>query len=399
MRTAYWFTPLLALLAISHAHQVWRTSERLHALETADAWSAESVRLELKREGRSAGQAELNAKELGHLNQRLSVLDHWRVDFDSFTAATRSSQAILREEMRQALAASRSISSPSPHEHEVEEHLAATLSKCEQRLDSSDGALADLRMRFESNRLSLVALHEAAAQTTPHANGHRWNNLLGPAVQLSGGGTIGSAVLLPGELTAQGWRTRVLTAWHVVRDIRLGLGKNAPIPVMVYSEDGSVRKEEARLLCRNTTMDIALLELTSTNTKLPEVRLASRETLNAIEVFEPIYAVGCPLGNDPIPTYGQLSDSHHDVDGTNHWMISAPTYIGNSGGGIFHAETDELIGIFSKIYTHGTLRPTVIPHMGLAVPLAEIYDWLEHEGYASLTPTQAIPLVAAASAR
>ena len=80
-------------------------------------------------------------------------------------------------------------------------------------------------------------------------------------------------------------------------------------------------------------------------------------------------------------------------------MISAPTYIGNSGGGIFHASTDELIGIFSKIYTHGTLRPTVIPHMGLAVPLDEIYDWLEVEGFASLTPQPTEPIVATASAR
>ena len=31
----------------------------------------------------------------------------------------------------------------------------------------------------------------------------------------------------PGELSKSGWRTRVLTAWHVVRDIRLGLGEEA----------------------------------------------------------------------------------------------------------------------------------------------------------------------------
>ena len=179
----------------------------------------------------------------------------------------------------------------------------------------------------------------------------------------------------------------------------LGLGEDALIPVMIYSEDGSAREERARLLCKDAGMDIALLEITSTNARLPQARLASRERLREIEVFEPIYAVGCPLGNDPIPTHGQLSDPHHEVDGTNHWMISAPTYIGNSGGGIFHASSDELIGIFSKIYTHGTLRPTVIPHMGLAVPLDEIYDWLEVEGFASLTPQSTEPIVATASAR
>ena len=59
---------------------------------------------------------------------------------------------------------------------------------------------------------------------------------------------------------------------------------------------------------------------------------------------------------------------------------NAPTYIGNSGGGIFDAESHELLGIFSKIYTHGNLRPTVVPHMGLVTPLQDIYAWCEEIG-------------------
>jgi hypothetical protein len=59
---------------------------------------------------------------------------------------------------------------------------------------------------------------------------------------------------------------------------------------------------------------------------------------------------------------------------------------GNSGGGVFDAETHELLGIFTKIYTHGTLRPTVVPHMGLATPLPAVYDWLGQIGFAKLEP-------------
>jgi S1-C subfamily serine protease len=222
---------------------------------------------------------------------------------------------------------------------------------------------------------------------------------MGPAVQISGGGTVGSAVILPSESSEGAWRTQLLTAWHVVRDIRLGLGEDALIPVTIYNEDGSSRPEEAKLLCQDATLDIALLELTSTGSRLPGAQLASRADLAEIKVFEDVYAVGCPLGNDPIPTHGKLSDTNHMVEGTRHWMISAPTYIGNSGGGIFHAETEALVGIFSKLYTHGSLRPTVVPHMGLAIPLTEVYDWLEGEGYASLVPDQAEPVMAAATSR
>jgi len=397
MRTALWLTSLLAILGVSQAYNAWKTSERLHALETSETWSGEYARLDRERATQVSEQARVQAQELEHLHERFTELSQWRADFQTFAAATRASERILRDELRQAIE-DNCASSPESAEA-TEARLSATLSECQERLDAADGVMADLRMRFESNRTSLAMLTEAAATAKIPSESGRWQNLMGPAVQLAGGGTIGSAVLLPGEPSKGGWRTRVLTAWHVVRDIRLGLGEDALIPVMVYSEDGSVREEEARLLCRDASMDVALLEITSTNARLPAVRLASRERLRAVEVFEPIYAVGCPLGNDPIPTHGQLSDSHHDVDGTNHWMISAPTYIGNSGGGIFHAETDELIGIFSKIYTHGTLRPTVIPHMGLAVPLDEIYEWMEREGYASLTPAESEPVVATASSR
>jgi hypothetical protein len=69
-------------------------------------------------------------------------------------------------------------------------------------------------------------------------------------------------------------------------------------------------------------------------------------------------------------------------------MISAPTYIGNSGGGIFDAESHELLALFTKIYTHGTVRPMVVPHMGLATPLIAVYDWLDRVGYAALEPSR-----------
>ena len=63
------------------------------------------------------------------------------------------------------------------------------------------------------------------------------------------------------------------------------------------------------------------------------------------------------------------------------WMISAPTYIGNSGGGIFRVADHRLVGIFSKIYTHGSARTTIVPHMGLATPLPVIYEWLDRSGH------------------
>ena len=396
MRTSLWLTPLLAFMAASQAYQAWETSQRLRTLETKGAWAAENQRIDDQLAARSSERAAAQARELSLLKDQLQALGHWRSEFDSFAARTRSSERSLREEIRRSLT-SAANTRPASAEQEFAK-ITATLSSCEERLNSTDGALTDLRERLEATELPAAEVRSSSASLLTEA-ATRWHKLMGPAVQLSGGGTVGSAVLLPSEQIESGWRTQLLTAWHVVRDIRLGLGDDALIPVTIYNEDGSSRREEARLLCRDATLDIALLELTAKDTKFPGVQLASRTALAEIKVFEDVYAVGCPLGNDPIPTHGKLSDTSHMVEGTRHWMISAPTYIGNSGGGIFHAETEELVGVFSKLYTHGSLRPTVVPHMGLAIPLTEVYDWLEGEGYASLIPDHAEPVMAAASSR
>ena len=218
-----------------------------------------------------------------------------------------------------------------------------------------------------------------------------WQGMVGPTVQLAGEMTVGSGVLLksqpiPGTDT---FETLLITAWHVVRDIRADSGeKDPPIPVSIYTEGGGVWYETASLLEYNAELDTALLRLDTKQPVRYGAKLPTRKELEDLRIFDSIYAVGCPLGNDPIPTHGEIADTHHRVDGNTYWMISAPTYIGNSGGGIYHAQTGCLLGIFSKIYTHGNLRPTVVPHMGLVTPLTQIYDWLEREGYAKLVSVE-----------
>lgn len=221
--------------------------------------------------------------------------------------------------------------------------------------------------------------------------GRMWRELVGPTVQLMGEDTVGSGVLLQSERVAgtDEYRTYLITAWHVVRDIQASAESlEAPVPVTIYTPDKSVTAETATLLEHDAEIDAALLVLRTKRQIECGAKLASRERLASARIFDRIYAVGCPLGNDPIPTYGEVADTHHVVDGQRYWMISAPTYIGNSGGGVFDARTHELLGIFSKIYTHGSVRPTVVPHMGLATSLIPIYDWLDKVGYASLEPAR-----------
>ena len=246
--------------------------------------------------------------------------------------------------------------------------LEARVEQASGQLESTRALLVELDGRLEQER-DLDAM---------------WRDVMGPVVQLAGDSSVGSGVLLRSMPIATsdepGYRTLVLTAWHVVRDIQEGRDLDHPVPVTIYDRIGAAKVIDSSVIARDVSLDICLLELGSREHFAHGAILPTDSRMKRAQVFEPVYAVGCPLGNDPIPTRGEVSDTSHDVDGRNYWMINAPTFIGNSGGGIFDAESHELLGIFSKIYNYGAVQQTIIPHMGLVTPMDAIYDWVEAEG-------------------
>jgi hypothetical protein len=274
------------------------------------------------------------------------------------------------------------------------EELAQKLDEVDRRLEAKHEELTrrlaealalaeagELDAEAALRRVAELSEREAARALNPTL---LWEQLMGPVVQLNGATSVGSGVLLSSvpHPDGRGFRTFVLTAWHVVRDMQQDpLDPVDPVPTRIYTQDGSVREEMARVLCYRADLDACLCELESREPQPFGARLASRERILAARTFEPIFAVGCPLGTDPIPTGGQIAAPNHSVDGQRYWMINAPTYIGNSGGGIFDGNNHELLGIFSKIYNHGSVRPTIVPHMGLVTPLAPVLDWLAEQGF------------------
>lgn len=262
----------------------------------------------------------------------------------------------------------------------LEVGLEARWRALDDQVGATEQVAREDRERLERLNEALVKSRDKVAM---------WDDLMGPVVQLAGETTVGSGVLLQSRPSGgEGkYKTHLLTAWHVVRDI-YGSPDNTdrPVPVKMYLENGGTQSETAHLLAHDVRLDVALLVL-DTSERMPcGARLASRERLRDVKIFDPVYAVGCPLGNDPIPTAGEVAATQHEVEGCTYWMISAPTYIGNSGGGIFDAETHELLAIFSKIYTHGSLRSTIVPHMGLSTPLTKVYEWLDQTEFADVEP-------------
>jgi S1-C subfamily serine protease len=147
----------------------------------------------------------------------------------------------------------------------------------------------------------------------------------------------------------------------------------------------------AKLVLFDCRRDIALLRLNSSRQFKQVAALTTLKELSSVDIFTKAYAVGCPLGNRPLPTLGEISSKKKIVGDQVFWMLSAPTYFGNSGGGVYLADNCRLIGVSSMIYTYGKINPTVVPHMGLFVPLETVYRWLDSEGYSFLHERRPIP--------
>ncbi len=231
-------------------------------------------------------------------------------------------------------------------------------------------------MKMSETRGQIATL----ASTIYQDNNELTDKMLLPTVQLNGDDTVGSGTIVfsgPNKKNRNKVETYVLTSYHVVRNILADTpgAKKTGFDVTVYLPDENLIAR-GRMVASEPNIDAALVQL-ETERKLPNVaNVLPRTETDQIKVWDQVCAVGCPLGNDPVPSKGEVSSISNLLNGTNYWMINAPTYFGNSGGGIYRSDTRQLIGVFSKIYTHGKSQPVVVPHMGLCTPMDLIYEWL-----------------------
>ncbi|HZE95399.1 MAG TPA: serine protease [Planctomycetota bacterium] len=266
--------------------------------------------------------------------------------------------------------------------------LRVSVQELRNRIDQSETGLADARAEFGQLRADNAAAVGAAlvridARTAAPDPARLHHEILGPSVQVNVKGSVGGGTLLFSRDAA----SYVVTACHVIQKIIAGHDDETrePVEVTMYDDLGDAADTvEGDLVAWDDRKDLALLRLRSVREYPNAARLASRETLRAIRVFTPIYAVGCPLGHDPLPTLGEIATLHKEVNGERFWMMNAPTIFGNSGGGVFHRQTRELIGVSVMVCTYDGAVSTPVPHLGIMVSLETVYDWLDELQYAFL---------------
>ncbi|MBI3725813.1 trypsin-like peptidase domain-containing protein [bacterium] len=262
-----------------------------------------------------------------------------------------------------------------------EEH--ARLTDELERLRAADAQRTRSDIATLDSRVSLLqAAADRAAQARSLDAELVRRECVEPTVRVNAKSEVGSGTLVWSRKRAGRTRTFVLTAWHIVKDNAAGEGSPVPIEVDIYDEQSRSREERGRVVARNESLDLALLEVESERTCGAVARLPRPQELERATVFARVHAIGCPLGYSPLATSGEITSRNKELDGLTYWMVSAPTIFGNSGGGIYLSETRQLVGILSRISAYKSLIDVAVPHMGIVTPISQVYDWLDSTEFA-----------------
>ena len=200
-----------------------------------------------------------------------------------------------------------------------------------------------------------------------------YETMIDPTVQISHFNEVGSGTII----YSRNGHSYVLSAAHIINQEHI----ENEIILKKYDKHGRQSSSYlARIVAIDSEKDLLLLEV-ETGDQLPTSRFASEQRINDVKVFDRVYAIGCPLGYGPMPTLGEISTKNKTlkVKGPTHWMLNAPTIFGNSGGGIYLADTQEFIGVLSRVSAYNNFVNIAVPHMGILVKPQDIKSWLDEE--------------------
>jgi S1-C subfamily serine protease len=190
-----------------------------------------------------------------------------------------------------------------------------------------------------------------------------------PLGQQSSGATqaLGSGFVV----SADGY---ILTNAHVVEDNGT---RASSVSVMFKNADGTdSTKVPATIVGVDETSDVALLKIDPA--KAPQLTPVTLGDSDAVQVGEPVVAIGNPLGYDFTVTSGIVSALNRNLESPNGSVIpdgiqtDAAINSGNSGGPLFNSR-GEVIGINEQIATQSGGNEG----LGFAVPINTAKNALE----------------------
>jgi S1-C subfamily serine protease len=155
----------------------------------------------------------------------------------------------------------------------------------------------------------------------------------------------------------------ILTNYHVIANA---------VKVTVSFEKG--QSVEAQVVGKDPSDDLAILHVSPDGLRLHPLKLGDS---SAVEVGDPVYAIGNPFDLERTLTTGVISALQREITAPNGFTIDnvlqtdAPINPGNSGGPLLNTQ-GEVIGINSQIETGGSGDGSV--GIGFSIPINTAKD-------------------------
>jgi len=202
--------------------------------------------------------------------------------------------------------------------------------------------------------LFFVAVESPTMSPKEHAK------VIGPAViKVRTPGGLGSGVIINREGHA-------ITNAHVVQ------GETKLQATVWFPEaDGSLTRkdiDDVELVAVNSEMDLALVKIPKVDGR--EFVPAPMERDERLEIGQPVFAIGNPLGLERTLTQGVISTPRRSMAGRAYIQTDTPINPGNSGGPLFNTR-GEVIGITNMKLMFGE-------NMGFAIPARYVKDFLRN---------------------
>ena len=158
----------------------------------------------------------------------------------------------------------------------------------------------------------------------------------------------------------------LITNFHVIEG-------ETEISVEVYSQDSNGQLDrdtykQVRIVAINKFHDLALLHIEDKNApKFKYVTLGSSDVLN---VGDPVFAVGSPMGLERTVTEGIVSTKTREMEGELYLQTTTQINPGNSGGPLFNL-AGEVVGVTNMKIMFGE-------GLGFAIPVELVKNFLDH---------------------
>ena len=172
--------------------------------------------------------------------------------------------------------------------------------------------------------------------------------------------------------------------WDTVlkREVKRDVTTEVTIEMFDYdnSEVVSANSIKADIIAYDKNHDLAAVRLHSKKQMPYVASIVAKDAIKCLQIADPVWVSGYSLLHDPFPNPGTLTYLREMIDQKAYIMQNAPSIFGNSGGGLFHGVTGELLGLTSRItVTQLGFGVDVQSWMGFSTHPDRLYEFFEHQ--------------------